>query len=253
MRCFRAEGQPTSSMVGRLLSAEQTTHKRTRPGMGEDVRGSMLGAFESVSGSDDAKAKDDDIATKGRSEIEQGIAQMKGTASPSAAAATPESHAEGKPSDKPQEKPKEEASTKGTAVPATTAAPESRVEGKTGDQPPSKEPSTKGAAVPVSTTAAPKPQVQTETGDRPQEKFTTKPPGPTPAPPPSPIQSRQTEPDTSRQESTGQIGTEYPQKGSQETQTGSPISLFLIHMHGSYTSSLRDQIFSIGGESYRTR
>ncbi|KAH0826805.1 hypothetical protein J3R83DRAFT_5229 [Lanmaoa asiatica] len=113
-----------------------------------------MGAVESVSGSEQAKAKDEDIIAKGRSEMERGIAQMKGVAVPG----------------------------------STTAAPESQVEDKAGDQP-AKESS-----------------------------------GPTPAPPPTGLtqgpvhtddpQTRQAEPEASRQELKGQTGTENVQQGS---------------------------------------
>ncbi|KAF8551794.1 hypothetical protein OG21DRAFT_1524226 [Imleria badia] len=222
-------------------------------GLGEDVRGTMMGAFESA---EEAKGKDNDIATKGRSEIEQGIAQMKGTEAPGGTASAPESHAEGKPSDKPQEKPTEAATTKEAAVPAsTTSAPESRTEGNTGDQPqvqPTKDVPPHGAAVPGITSAGPAPQVEGKTGDQPQEKPSKEAPGPTPAPPPSPIQSRQTEPETRRQESIGQTSPDNAQKSSQETQASSSVPIFLTYMH-THTSLASETKSSQKGESVTGR
>ena len=154
-------------------------------GIGEDVRGSVLGAFE---GSEQAKAKDDDIVAKGRSEIEQGAAQLKGVAVPGSTTAAPKSTVEGKAGDQPAQQPaKQEA-------PGPTPA-QSHVEGKAGDDQPAQQPAKQEA------------------------------PGPTPAPPPSPIQSRQAEPEPSRPESTGQTGTENVQKSGQETQAGPSVPL----------------------------
>lgn len=45
-----------------------------------------MGAVESASGSEEGKIKDENLVNKGRSEIEQGLAQIKGTAAPPAAA-----------------------------------------------------------------------------------------------------------------------------------------------------------------------
>ena len=47
-----------------------------------------MGAVESVSGSEEAKAREEEIISKGRSEIERGVAQIKGTAEPGAASTT---------------------------------------------------------------------------------------------------------------------------------------------------------------------
>ncbi|KAH0832394.1 hypothetical protein J3R83DRAFT_13428 [Lanmaoa asiatica] len=64
-----------------------------------------MSAVESVSGSE-AKAKDEDIIAKGRSEMEQGIAQIKGVAAPGSTTAVPASQAvEAKAGDKPQQQP----------------------------------------------------------------------------------------------------------------------------------------------------
>jgi outer membrane biosynthesis protein TonB len=77
----------------------------------------MMGAFETVSGSEEAKAKDADIVSKGRSEIERGAAQMKGVAVPGSTTAGPESHVEGKTGDQPEKQPAKQ------EVPGTTPAP----------------------------------------------------------------------------------------------------------------------------------
>lgn len=86
-------------------------------GIGDDIRGSMMGAFESASGSAEAKAKDEEIAAKGKVEIERGIAQMKGLEVPASTTAAPESHVEGKPGERSQEQPAKE------AAPGSTPAP----------------------------------------------------------------------------------------------------------------------------------
>lgn len=172
-------------------------------GIGEDIRGSVLGAFESGQGaSEEAKAKDEGIATKGRSEIERGVAQMKGVAVPVSAAAGPESHVEGKTGVQQQQQPaKQEASTQtpapapaGPTQAAASAGVESHIEGKTSDQP----------------------------RQQPAKQDTSGPPPPTPVSPQAAVrtgdpQSRQTELESSRQ---GQAGTENLQKSSQGTQAG---------------------------------
>lgn len=80
------------------------TNGRTT-GIGENIRGSVMSAVEALGGSEEAKAKDDDIVAKGRSEIEQGIAQMKGATAPGSTIPGPEHQVESKTDDLPQSQP----------------------------------------------------------------------------------------------------------------------------------------------------
>jgi len=172
-------------------------------GIGEDIRGSVLGAIESGQGSEEAKAKEEGIATKGRSEIERGVAQMKGVAVPASTTAGPESHVEGKTSGQQQQPAKQEASespapaSAGPTQATGSAGAESHVEGKIGEQP----------------------------QQQPAKQETSGPPPPTPVSPQAAVrtdESRQAEPVSSRQEPTGQAG-----KSSQGTQAGASALLFL--------------------------
>ena len=79
----------------------------------------MMGAFETMSGSEEAKAKDEEIAAKGKEEFERGIAQMKGEV-PSTTAAT-DARAEGKPAAQPQEQSAKEVSGPTAAPPPSPA------------------------------------------------------------------------------------------------------------------------------------
>ena len=185
--------QRTSS-TARRIKKKKTLTNGWSTGLGEDVRGSVMGAFETVSGSEQGKAKEADIVSKGRSEIERGAAQMKGVAVPG----------------------------------STTAGPESHVESKTGDQP-EKQPAKQ--EVPISATAGPESPVEGKTDQPEKQPAKQEVPGPTPAPPPSPTQSRQAEPEPSRQVPAAQTGTENVQKSGQETKAGSSIYLVGCHVY----------------------
>lgn len=169
-------------------------------GISENIRGSMLGAAESLGGTEEGKAKDEEIISKGRSEMEQGIAQMKGVTEPGGTAAGTESKVEGKIGEQP--KPTELQGKTGDQSKSTES------EGKTGDQP--------------------KPTMQEGTGD--QAKPTMQEASsPAQAPPPLvPVQtadpqSLQAKPENSGKESAS--GTGYVQQSSQETQAGPSVTL----------------------------
>jgi len=47
-------------------------------GFGENIRGSVLGSADRMTGSKDGEKKHDEIATKGREEVAQGMAKVRG-------------------------------------------------------------------------------------------------------------------------------------------------------------------------------
>ncbi|KAF7974173.1 hypothetical protein HWV62_13303 [Athelia sp. TMB] len=63
-----------SGFGNKIKGAIQVTH-----GIGENIRGTVLGAVDTVSG-DNTGA--DNVATTGRAEVDQGMANMRGTAPP---------------------------------------------------------------------------------------------------------------------------------------------------------------------------
>ncbi|KAF8124587.1 hypothetical protein EV363DRAFT_707185 [Boletus edulis] len=105
-------------------------------GVGEDFRGSVMGAFESVSGSDESKAKQQDIASKGKVEIERGVAQLKGVSPPTSAATGPEPPAEAKAGEKLKEQPAKEEVSGPTPVPPPSPVESRQPQPETSQQQP---------------------------------------------------------------------------------------------------------------------
>ena len=86
-------------------------------GLGEDIRGSMMGVVESVSSSEEGKAKDQDITTKGRAEIEQGLKQMRGGGATTGSAAGPESQTQAQKGGQLQQEPAKQGEPASAQVP----------------------------------------------------------------------------------------------------------------------------------------